>query len=120
MKHRVAVLLMAMMLVMSGCGGGKETPDSDFRLSGTYKIVSYTEGGHIYSIQSSGLEGVSIHFNEDGTGVLNGTREKTAFTYTEDTITADSGSGEFRLRQKEGRIYVIQTVNGVDHTMVFQ
>lgn len=119
MKRMIAAMLLAAVLLGTvGCGGDKN--GSEFKLSGTYKIVSYSEGGQVYSVQSRGLTDVSIHFNEDGTGVLNGSKGSTAFTYTEDTITASGKNGDFKLSQKDGKIYVIQNVNGIDHTMVFQ
>lgn len=127
MKRHIALwlLLLTMLPCMAACKGGETGSDAaesytGFRMSGTYKIVNYFEGGQIYDIQSRGLTDVSIHFNEDGTGVLNGTSGDTAFTYTEDTITTNSKTGDFKLKLQDDKIYVIQTVNGVEHTMVFK
>ena len=126
MKRIIAALLLLTMLpVMTACGGDNNESAAvesytGFRLSGTYKIANYFEGGQIYDIQSRGLTDVSIHFNEDGTGVINGQSGDTAFTYTEDSIITNSKTGDFKLKLQDDKIYVIQNVNGVDHTMVFK
>ena len=127
MKKLCAILLLLAMLTAMTARKKEKDSSADsvtetvsYALSGTYKITQYTEGGQIYDIKSRGLTNVSIHFNPDGTGVINGKDGDAAFTYTENEITTTSDNSTMKLRQRDGKIFVIQNVNGVDHTMIFQ